>query len=292
MRRFLVVSIATLAALTAAAPASRGESEPQSWQREFTVAAKPTITIRSDDARVTVHSWKETRVKVDVERRGHTEGLVLGHPRPRVEIDQQGNTIRVLARIEGSTSGFVINTARLEVEVWLPVESDLRIDTEDGPVSVEDVSGRIDVETQDGRLSGRGLRGDLDLRTADGRVELEDLDGSLHLETQDGPSIVRGRFDRMNVSSTDGGIDIVARPGSKLREEWSVRSQDGGIRMRIPRDLVATIDARTADGGLSVDLPLRVQGEMRHHELVGDLNGGGPILRLRCSDGSIHLGAD
>ena len=280
-----------LLSLLVLAPSTHAATQNQTWNREFKVASQPTVRIKTDDARVVVRSWKDSRVTVRVTTRGKTEGLILGRRRPLVEIAQQGNEVRVLARIEGSTSGIVFTTARLQVEVWLPRESNLIVDSGDGPVSVEEVTGHIQLETEDGALTARGLRGDVDVRSADGRVELDDLDGTLRLEVEDGHSEVRGRFDRMEVESADGGIDIDALAGSHVRQSWSLRSQDGGIHLRIPRDLAATIDARTQDGGLSVDLPVRVQGTVRHHELVGDLNGGGEILRLRCEDGSIRVGA-
>lgn len=291
MPRLPLVHGAALAALVALAPSVHAASDPRTWERDFPVARQPIVRVRTDDARVTVRSWKESRVKVRVERLGSTEGFVLGHRHPRVEIGKEGNQVTVVARMDGSSSGLVISTARLEVEVWLPRQSDLIVDTQDGGVSVEDVAGHIELETQDGSVTGRGLRGDIRVRSADGRVSLDDLDGSLRLECHDGHSDVRGRFDRLDAESADGGIDIDARAGSRMRAEWSVRSQDGGIRLRIPHDLAATLDARTADGSLVVDFPVQVQGSIRNHEILGDLNGGGPTLRLRCSDGGIRLSA-
>ena len=287
-----LVAATLLLSLPFGASPARARDENQTWNKEFKVTRQPTVRIETDDARVVVHSWKDSRVTAHVEMRGRTQGLVIGRRRPLVELTQEGNEVRIRARVEGSESGIVVfSSTRMEVEVWLPRESDLVVRSADGAVIVDAVTGRIDLETQDGPLTATGLHGDIQVRSSDGHVELNDLDGSLRLETQDGRSEVRGRFDRMDVESQDGGIEADVLPGSRLHDGWSMRSQDGGIHLRIPRDLAATLDARTQDGGLSVDLPLQVQGRARHHELVGDLNGGGPMLRLRCNDGSIRVGA-
>lgn len=281
-----------LLSLSLATSPAHAREENQNWNKEFKVTRQPTVRIETDDARVVVHSWKDSRVTAHVEMRGRTQGLVIGRRHPLVELTQEGNEVRIRARVEGSESGILVfSSTRMEVEVWLPRESDLVIKSGDGAVNVDEVSGHIDVETQDGPLTASGLRGDIQVRSSDGRVELSDLDGSLRLETQDGRSQVRGRFDRMDVESQDGGIEADVLPGSRLHDGWSMRSQDGGIHLRLPRDLAATLDVRTQDGDLSVDLPVRVQGRVRHHELLGDLNGGGPVLRLRCNDGSIRVGA-
>lgn len=289
MQRFPRATGAALVALLALHSPVPAASEDKIWDRDFTVARQPTIRIEAEDAKVTVRSWTDSKVKVHAEHRGRTEGLLMTRARPRVEMSHKGNVVSVVARMEGSTSGIVFNSSRFEVEVWLPRESNLIVDTEDGPVSVEDVRGRIELHTEDGSLIGRRLLGDVYVHTEDGSIELDDLDGSLHLETEDAQSEIRGRFDQMDIKSADGGIEIDARKGSKLREEWSLRSQDGGIRLRIPHDLAATLNARTQDGNLSIDLPVQIQGRVRNNELVGDLNGGGPTLRLRTSDGSIRV---
>jgi len=281
-----------LMSLSFAPSPAEARDQDQTWNKEFKVTRQPTVRIETDDARVVVHSWKDSRVTAHVEMRGRTQGLVIGRRHPRVELTQEGNEVRIRARVEGSESGIVVfSSTRMAVEVWLPRESDLIVNSGDGAVSVDDVTGRIELQTQDGPLTASGLRGDIRVRSSDGRVELNDLDGSLRLESQDGRSEVRGRFDRIDVESQDGGIEADVLPGSRLHDTWSMRSQDGGIHLRIPKDLVLTLDARTQDGGLSVDLPVRVQGRVRHHELVGDLNGGGPVLRMRCNDGSIRVSA-
>ena len=291
MPRWTAITAIALLSLPLIAPSADAKTERRTWNREFQVTRQPTIRIKTEEARVVVRSWKESRVSVRVETRIQTAGLYFGSLHPSVEIAQQGNEVRIAARIDGNTTGFMFSSDRIEVEVWLPRESDLVVDSGDGPVTVEDLAGRIELDTEDGPLTARGLRGDIVVRAADGRVRLDDLDGSLRLDTQDGHSEVRGRFDQVEVETADGGIEIDALTGSRVRQAWALRSEDGGIDLRIPRDLAATIDARTQDGGLSVDLPVRLTGAVRRHQLIGDLNGGGEILRLRCADGSIRVGA-
>jgi hypothetical protein len=284
------LAVVVLPSLLFSVPA-QARDENRTWDREFQVARRPTVRVETDDARVTVRSWRDSRVKIHVEKRGRTEGLVLGRRHPLVEMSQQGNDIRVLARMEGSTSGIVFSSTQLEVEVWLPRESDLIAETADGSVNVEQVSGRIELETEDGPITGRGLRGEVRVRSSDGQVQLDEIDGTLEIQSQDGSCKVSGRFDRIDAEIEDGGLGVDALPGSRMRTGWSLRSEDGGIRLRIPRGLVATIDAHTEGGRLSVGLPLRAQGKVRRHEVVGDLNGGGEILRLRCDDGAIRVSA-
>src|SRR5262245_20944359 len=135
---------------------ARAASQNETWDREFQVARQPTVRIETDDARVVVHSWKESRVTAHVEVHGRVQGLVFGRRQPRVEISQSGNEVQLHARIEGSESGIVVfSSLRFAIEVWLPRESDLIVHSADGPVNVEDVAGHIELETRDGPLTAR-----------------------------------------------------------------------------------------------------------------------------------------
>jgi hypothetical protein len=137
-------------------------------------------------------------------------------------------------------------------------------------------------------VRAHGLKGHVSVTTGDGRVILDDLDGSLRTRAGDGSLTAAGRFDLLDVRSTDGRIDVTARKGSRVREAWSAESRDGSLTLRIPVDLAALLDAQTRDGRLRVDLPIPV-GDRDRNALVGELNGGGLPLRLRTQDGRITL---
>jgi hypothetical protein len=84
-------------------------------------------------------------------------------------------------------------------------------------------------------------------------------------------------------------VEATVARGSVLQQPWSLTTGDGGITLRIPRDLKALLDAAAEDGRLHVDLPITLSGDVSHHELRGELNGGTTPLRVRSGDGSITL---
>jgi hypothetical protein len=71
-----------------------------------------------------------------------------------------------------------------------------------------------------------------------------------------------------------------------------VSTGDGGVMMRLPRELDADIEAHTGDGsittaGIEVLTPPREDGERRN--IRGRLGKGGEMLTVRTGDGSIDL---
>lgn len=145
------------------------------------------------------------------------------------------------------------------------------------------------IHTGDGRISVEGLKGDTRLSTGDGGITAEGLDGSLDAKTGDGRIGVRGRFDLLNLRTSDGSIEAEVRPGSKVVAGWRIQTGDGSVRLRLPPDLAADLDAQTGDGHISSDLPMTVNGSRSESSLRGKLNGGGLTLTVRTGDGSIRL---
>ena len=150
-------------------------------------------------------------------------------------------------------------------------------------------SAKVDVRSEDGSIVARGLQGELDFSSGDGRLQLDDVDGSLHARTSDGSVRVSGRFDVVDLHSSDGRVELEARPGSQLRQSWQLRTSDGSVELRIPADLAADIELHTGDGHITTNIPIAVQGSFDKDNIRGKMNGGGNLLSVHTSDGSITL---
>jgi hypothetical protein len=214
---------------------------------------------------------------------------VFGATSPAVVFERSGNTIRIQARDARGVGVVGMMDERFTVDVTVPREVELEVRSTDGALDCDSLSGRFQFETSDGAVRAHGLDGDVTVNTSDGRVILDELDGALRVRLTDGHLTAAGRFDALDVRSSDGRLDVQARKGSKLKEPWSLESRDGAVSLRIPIDLAAMLDARTRDGRLRVNLPIPASG-MDRNAIVGELNGGGALLRLRTQDGSITLG--
>jgi hypothetical protein len=283
--RHALIAAAACAALLAAAPATA-----EIWTRKYEVTGRPAVRIVTDDARVRVHTRDGGPVEFRVEYDVHKVGYVSRRPRePRIVFERNGNTISLEVHEPRIVVVFASVSIRYTIDVTVPRESDVSIRTEDGSIDCEPLAGQTTLETGDGTIRANGLEGRTWLRTGDGVVEAFAVAGQLTARTGDGRVRVDGRFDRLDVSTEDGRVDAVARPGSRLAEAWSLETREGPLTLRIPRDLAAFLDARTGDGRLRVDLPISLSGDLSRRTLAGALNGGGPPLRLRTTDGALTI---
>lgn len=280
------ILFAGLTLVLAAAPA---HAEPKVWSQTWTVEGQPTVRIRVDDAHVRVHRGTDNRIVSRVEFEAKRWGLLVGGGSPVVVFERSGNEFKISARDPKNVGVVGSYEEKYVVDVTVPTGLVLEVRSGDGALDCEPLEGRFTFESGDGAIRGVGLKGDITVVTGDGRVTLDSLDGSFSARLRDGHLTTAGRFDRLDVQSGDGRQDVTASPGSRVKSPWSLESGDGAISLHIPIDTAALLDARTGDGRLRVNLPIKLTG-MEKHQLVGELNGGGPLLRVRTRDGSLTLG--
>jgi len=243
-----------------------GAALADNWSKTFPISGHPDLRVNVNDGSVTVRTWdrKEIEARVTtVHWRIPSEVQVVDH--------QSGD--RVELEVHMPHRMFSLNFGQHSIQVELHVPRELR----------------SDIRTGDGSVIVENLRGETRLSTGDGRIEATSLDGTLDAQTGDGRIITRGRFDLLNLHTGDGSIEAEINNGSRMTSEWSVRTGDGHITLRLPANLSADLDVHTGDGHIQSDLPVTVSGSRNEHELRGKLNAGGPPLIVRTNDGSIRL---
>ena len=75
------------------------------------------------------------------------------------------------------------------------------------------------------------------------------------------------------------------------QDECNLRTSGGGITLTLIPDIAVDVEAETSGGRVSTDFAVEsaIQGKVPRNRLKGSINGGGPLLKLRTSGGSIRL---
>lgn len=289
----------TLLAVTALAPQVRAED----WTKSYSITGRANVRVETNDGAVQVYTSDSKQVEFRVLYEGYEMNRTL-----HVDSRQDGDSVQVTARVSGHW-GFNWNGhgRRMKIEVRMPRDADLNIDTGDGSVDtqsingrlkihtgdgsvrVQSVSGDVDVDTGDGSITVVGAKGEIRLHTGDGHVEARELDGRVNASSGDGHITISGRLDALDVKTGDGSINANLQPGSKVASSWTIRTGDGSVDLVLPPDLQANIDASTNDGHISLGIPLTVEGTFKNSEIHGKMNGGGQSLTVHTGDGSIRL---
>ena len=295
------VLVASAALLLAAVAAPQAHAED--FSKTFTVSGRANVHVDTNDGSVRVTSGDTKQVEFHVEYRGYELGKNL-----RIDAHQDGDKVELTARLSGHWGiSWGSNSKNLRIEVRMPKDADVQVETGDGSVQVDAVngnvnvhtgdgsvrasqlSGAIDLHTSDGSITADTLKGDIRLHSGDGSIEARDLDGKVDADSGDGHIRLAGRFEALNVKTGDGSVDTKVLPGSKMVTNWSIRTGDGSVDIVLPSDFQTNIDATTGDGHISLGIPVTVEGTFKNSEIHGKMNGGGQALTIHTGDGSIRL---
>ena len=206
-------------------PGMNGGAEIVGWDRDsIAVTARIQVDARSDDDADAIAS--------------------------QVRIEAAGTRVRAVGpapvgRRQSWSVSFV---------VYVPRRTDLAIATENGPLSVQDVAGQMQLSTQNGPLALVGAGGDVRARA------------------QNGPLLVK-----LTGARWDGaGLDA--------------ETMNGPADLRIPEDYNAKIDFGTVNGPLSVGFPLTVTINGRITDRISTtLGAGGAPIRVVTTNGPMTV---
>lgn len=262
--------------------------------RTFPVKGRTLITVKNVDGRTRITSGTKPEVNVlaskEVLRASNQNEARQAADEVQVRIEQIGNRVEIEATYPKRWNLFGLRPQVLvHFEVVAPSGSDIEVHNVDGAVIAEGFDGKIDLSTVDGSLTARQCSGSLAARTVDGALDLKNVRGDVSARTTDGKIIVDGAFRILEVQSTDGSIDVAVEPDSKMDGSWSIRSVDGAIRIELPSNFNADLEARTGDGHIRCDYPVTISGNPDKHRLSGRINGGGAVLNVQSGDGGIHI---
>lgn len=132
----------------------------------YAVGPAPMLEIDNFAGDVTVRAGESGQIRVIVEKKAaSSEGL----DRIRVDLEERDNGLR----IRTSRSSTRIATESVDIEVFVPDDARLTLDTGAGNVQVEGVQGEIWAHTGAGNVEVWGATGPITLETGAGNIDYD-----------------------------------------------------------------------------------------------------------------------
>jgi DUF4097 and DUF4098 domain-containing protein YvlB len=195
--------------------------------KSFNVTGTPRVTVETFDGAVNVRAWDRQEVSYTAAKRAADTENMQGI---RISADQRGDEVIIRAEFDRATATRLGNTqAEASIDLFVPRQSNLRITSKDGRLSIEGVSGELVAKTGDGAIDVRDSNGNLTVETTDGRIRVSNFDGAAQAATGDGGITLDGRFARLSASTGDGIISLALPPDANATIETSAEavSNDG-----------------------------------------------------------------
>lgn len=255
MNRVSTTTLALSAALLLTGTAI-ADTAQENFEQSYAFSAGQRLSVENTNGDIVVEAWNGNEILVRatkrVKARGGSADDRLAELRIEVQVDARGVEIgTVYPRRSGGFFNWNEVSASVEYRIQVPRDADLELRTVNGEIEVSEVAGEIR------------------LRSTNGGISVTDAAGSV------------------NAATTNGGIQVELDRVSDARMEFE--TTNGGIRLDLPSGIRASVVARTTNGTIETDFPISVRGEFRRTRLEGDINGGGPAIELRTTNGSIRI---
>ena len=258
------IELITLAvALIGAVPASGAQ-----WLKTYNISGEPDLRVETSDANIRVDTSDQKTIAVNV----MSSHYRIGPGGLQIEEHQTGDTVEINVRFPRGFHILDIGNHRVDINIRMPQK------------------GRVNLRTGDGNIELTNFGGQMELSSGDGSETLHGVDGKLHASTGDGHITADGRFDVLDLKTGDGRLDIRAAAGSRIADEWTMRTGDGNVNLELPENLAADLNLHTGDGHIDVNVPMTTEGRIKQNEVHGKMNGGGKLMTIHTGDGSISIG--
>lgn len=294
------------------------------FDKTLTVSGPVDLEVQTGSGSIAVHAGGSGKVEIHARIRAngwHLEGNVeerVHQIEQNPPIEQNGNTIRI-GHVEDHD---LFRNISISYEITTPAETklhsssgsgDVRADGVAGPAEATSGSGSIHLDNIGGESHARSGSGDIDMDSIHGNAEAHTGSGSIHAMGIAGGLVASSgsgdiRFEQtapgnVEVSAGSGSIEIKGATGAVRAQtgsgnitaqgdpkgDWKLRTGSGSVDVAFPEQAGYELVAHTGSGSIRTAHEMTVQGTINPRELHGKVHGGGPVVDLSTSSGSIDI---
>lgn len=168
------------------------------------------------------------------------------------------------------------------------------------------IASQVRIETGGGQVRARGpqrlddaywtvsfevhvpQRSDLTLRTLNGGISVRDLHGTVTFKATNGGVRLENIGGEIRGDTSNGGLNIELTGDRWDGSGLDVATHNGGINLTLPSHYSAELETGTTNGGLRVDFPITLQGDVGRH-ITTTLGGGGARIRAMTHNGGVNV---
>jgi hypothetical protein len=193
-------------------------------------------------------------------------------------IEQTGNIIAI-----GKHTNY--KNVSIDYEITTPKGTDLAANSGSGDIRVSELSGPGRLNTGSGSIEASGLSGRVGLETGSGDIRAElTSPSSVKAQTGSGSIRLKGVQGELYAETGSGDMEIEGQPTAA----WKLGTGSGSVTLDTGSSRF-TLDAETGSGSVHSDPPISTHGSFERHHINGDINGGGPTVRVQTGSGDIRI---
>jgi hypothetical protein len=171
--------------------------------------------------------------------------------------------------------------------VKLPKQMMVAVTAVNGRVDVQGICGSVTARSSNGSATVANIVGDVSVATSNAKVCCHCIEGSLIARSSNGKIEIDEHCGSIDASTSNGliraTIEGIGKGGVTLA------TSNGRIVLDLPEQIDADVDLRVDNGVIRNERELCKKMRDTGGRVLGRLGGGGPLIKLRTSNGSISL---
>jgi len=296
------------------------------FDRTLTVNGPVSLDVQTGSGNIDVRAGGSGKVEIHGTIRADEGWHILsGDVESRIHeiesnppIEQDGNTIRI-GRNERHD---LFRHISISYEIVVPADTSVKSKSGSGNVQVEGTSDSVEAASGSGNVRLRHIGAEVRASSGSGDIEFDDIRGRAHASTGSGSIHATGVagglsgstgsgdivFEQtaagdVDVSSGSGNIELKnvkgaarASTGSGNIEAqgepmspWRLHTGSGDVTVSFPASAAFDLSARSTSGRIDSRHEIALEGRITPSHLQGKVHGGGVLVDLDTSSGSITI---
>lgn len=131
---------------------------------------------------------------------------------------------------------------------------------------------------------------DLDLNSVNGSISIDGVTGTQRFQTSNGAVTLRDLAGSVRGGTRNGAVRVALGGATWNGDGLDVETSNGAVTIAIPDGYNGQLDTRTANGGARFDYPMTVVGDLTARRgISATLGSGGPLVRARTTNGRLSI---
>jgi hypothetical protein len=195
-------------------------------------------------------------------------------------IEQSANEVRI-----GKEHGDWERNISIDYDITMPKSGLVDAGSGSGDVRVNDIAGGTKAGTGSGSVEVRGVGGAIALSTGSGDVHGDLVNPTMvKAGTGSGSIKLNGVRGSLKADTGSGDIEVQGQPTS----DWKLETGSGSVNLTVG-NTGFSLDASTGSGTVHSDPPITTHGSLDKQHVHGDINGGGPTVRVVTGSGDVRI---
>ncbi len=261
--------------------------EQGSFEKTLTVTGPVDLDVVTDSGGITVMTGPAGNVRVHAILKAQHGFLNFDNAEAHIRelerhppVEQIGNRIRI-GYVQGRD---LLRGVSIRLEIYTPVETQLRARADSGGIHVRGIRGPADCQTDSGGIEVHEVGSEVRASADSGGIRLGRIGGAVTAHVDSGGIDATDVAGGIDAQTDSGSIHLVQTKAAPIH----AKTDSGGVTVRLAPGAGYDISAGADSGGISVP-EMTVRNEVSRHHVEGQVRGGGPLVNVRVDSGGIRI---